>query len=240
MNLASNGHIRLLFVNDGSNDGTEHLLKQLSNASPGDVDYLSLPTNVGKAEAVRQGMLTAIQRGVEVVGFIDADLSTPTAETIRLIKQLDQRNISVVMGSRIAMLGTKIKRSPFRHYPGRVFASLASFILNIAVYDTQCGAKVFRNTHSLHSALERHFHSRWAFDVELLGRLLIGSEKSKPVPLEEFIEVPLREWTDFSDSKIKRTDALYMLVDLLKIALDFSHLRKKANKKWHSGALDKP
>ena len=235
--LASKDEVRLLFVNDGSEDGTENLLKEISNAARGHVEYLSLPTNVGKAEAVRQGMLTAIEGGVEVVGFIDADLSTPIDETIRLIKQLDQRHIAVVMGSRIAMLGTKITRSPFRHYPGRVFASAASLILKVAVYDTQCGAKVFRNTHSLCSALERQFLSRWAFDIELLGRLLIGSEKSRPVPLEEFIEVPLKAWTDFSDSKLKRSDALKMLLDLFKIALDFSRLRRKANKESLSDRL---
>jgi len=229
--LASNDNLRLLFVDDGSEDRTMHLLKEICQAGRGNIDTLTLPTNGGKAEAVRQGMLTAMEGGAEVVGYIDADLSTPIDETTRLIKQLDQRNLSVIMGSRVAMLGTKIARSPIRHYPGRVFASAASLILKVAVYDTQCGAKFFRNTHSLYSALERKFLSRWAFDIELLGRLLIGSEKSRPVPLEEFIEVPLRIWTDFSDSKLKPPDAVKMLVDLFKIALDFSRLRRKVNKK---------
>ncbi len=235
--LASRDEVRLLFVNDGSQDGTENVLKEISNAARGHVEYLSLPTNVGKAEAVRQGMLTAIEGGVEVVGFIDADLSTPIDETIRLIKQLDQRHIAVAIGSRIAMLGTKITRSPFRHYPGRVFASAASLILKVAVYDTQCGAKVFRNTHSLHSALERQYLSRWAFDIAFVGRLILGSEKSRPDPVEEFIEVPLKAWTDFSDSKLKRSDAVKMLLDLFKIALDFSRLRRKANKESLSDRL---
>jgi hypothetical protein len=45
----------------------------------------------------------------------------------------------------------------------------------VRVYDTQCGAKLFRRTPALAAALERPFRSRWAFDVELLGRLRSGA-----------------------------------------------------------------
>ena len=50
-------------------------------------------------------------------------------------------------------------------------ATLAALILRQPFYDTQCGAKLFRNTPALAGALSEPFRSPWAFDLELLGRL---------------------------------------------------------------------
>jgi hypothetical protein len=68
------------------------------------------------------------------------------------------------------MLGRDIRRSAFRHYAGRLFATFASLQLRLPVYDTQCGAKIFRATPEVVALFGRPFRLRWCFDVEVLSR----------------------------------------------------------------------
>ncbi len=99
---------------------------------------LGLPSNAGKAEAVRLGLQRAISQDALIVGYFDADLATPGAGLLQMLEILDCRSdLVAVFGSRVARLGSNIERSLFRHYSGRVFATFASWALGVAVYDTQ-------------------------------------------------------------------------------------------------------
>jgi hypothetical protein len=149
------------------------------------------------------------------VGYADADFATPPEEVLHLYEELEASGADVALGARIARLGARIERRPSRHYLGRVFATGASVILGLAVYDTQCGAKLFRDTPALRRALEAPFSSRWAFDVELIGRLVAGSEAAPPITPERMIEVPLRAWADVPGSKLSMRGALEAGVDLM-------------------------
>jgi len=192
----------LLLVDDGSTDGTLEILRGLADDAPA-IEVLALPRNVGKAEAVRQGLLAAISTGAGVVAYYDADLSTPPEELVRLVETLtDGDGLEVVMAARVALLGRHIERRAHRHYLGRVFATFASLSLDLPVYDTQCGAKVLRVTPALEAALASPFRSRWAFDVELLGRMLYPAANIAAVPADAIVEVPLRAWHDTAGSKL--------------------------------------
>ena len=90
-----------------------------------------------------------------------------------------------------------------RHYLGRAYATLASSALGITVYDTQCGAKVFRVNDALGAALAEPFRSAWAFDVELLHRLLHGSATAEAIAEDALVEVPLTTWRDVGGSKLR-------------------------------------
>jgi dolichyl-phosphate beta-glucosyltransferase len=155
-----------VFVDDGSTDSTLLVLQALQHQSPGRCHVLALPENRGKAEAVRHGLNAALAGGATRVGYWDADLATPLTTIEEFARELDDRpHIQVVMGSRVRMLGRDIQRSTFRHCVGRVYATLASLVLRLPVYDTQCGAKLFRRSSALEHALTDPFRSRWAFDV---------------------------------------------------------------------------
>lgn len=219
LSLAAEDDITLLFVDDGSTDRTPEVLRALVARLGGKGDRLGLERNSGKAEAVRRGMLHALDRGAAVVGYVDADLSTPVEEVLRLVGEMRSRSVSVVMGARVAMLGAHIERRLLRHYVSRVFATVASLVLGIPVYDTQCGAKLFRRSDVLGDALATPFTSRWAFDVELIDRLLSGCGPHPGLAVDQFLEVPLRRWCDAGGSKLRVGGMLKAILDLLRLGL---------------------
>ena len=217
-----------LLVNDGSTDATAALLDRLAAARPGRMRALQLAPNRGKAEAVREGLRDALAAGADIVGFLDADLSTPPAQIDDLRAALARPGVQVAIGARVGLLGYDIDRSAVRHYLGRVFATAASLILRIRVYDTQCGAKLFRAGPALADALSTPFLSRWAFDVEFLGRLLIGSPGVPPLPLSAIVEVPLPVWHDVKGSKLGLGGMARTLRDLAMVASDLAARRRAA------------
>jgi dolichyl-phosphate beta-glucosyltransferase len=219
--LLADARVHVLLVDDGSTDGTLAMLQTLADANPR-VEAFSMPCNGGKAEAVRVGLnhalgaIVATPETVDVVGYADADFATPASEIIRLVDELERSGVSVAMGSRVARLGADIVRSRVRHYLGRVFASLASVILNLPVYDTQCGAKVFKDLAVLRRALSHPFASRWIFDVELIGRLM-DPRDGDALSASDFLEMPLLRWHDVGGSKLGATAMLKAGWALLKL-----------------------
>ncbi len=206
---------KVLFVNDGSKDSTESELRALASTRPSSFSVLSLAVNGGKGEAVRAGLLEAIAQGASIVGYYDADLATPPDEMVRIVESLQNNHGQMAMGSRVALLGRAIDRKATRHYMGRVFATLASVALKLRVYDTQCGAKALLVTDALRHALSKPFRSRWAFDVELIGRL-----RNAGVPDTAFREVPLRTWRDEAGSTLRLPAMVKSVAELGLIALD--------------------
>jgi len=215
-----------LLVNDGSKDATGAVLEAVAAQRPGRIAALQLTPNRGKAEAVREGLRAALAAGAEIVGFLDADMSTPPSEIDDLLAALARPGVQVAIGARIRMLGYDIDRSTVRHYLGRVFATAASLILRASAYDTQCGAKLFRAGPALAEALAAPFLSRWAFDVEFLGRLLIGTPAAAPLPLNAIVEVPLAVWHDVKGSKLGIGGMAKTIGDLALVANDLAGRRR--------------
>jgi glycosyltransferase involved in cell wall biosynthesis len=208
-----------VFVDDGSTDGSRELLERLVNGFESRASLIVQPVNLGKAEAVRAGLLQARASGAAVVGFWDADLATPLEAVADLLDVLMRRpDIDWVIGSRVRLLGRDIERRAVRHYLGRVFATAASLVLSMPVYDTQCGAKLFRATGELDFVLSRPFVSRWIFDVEMISRFAEERDRVGAPPAEAAIyEFPLARWADIGASKVQARDFLQAFVDLAKI-----------------------
>jgi hypothetical protein len=188
------------------------------------LQVLNLDKNSGKAEAVRQGMMYACQNLQPLyVGFWDADLATPLDELLNFITTIQQRNLDMVTGLRLSRLGAKVKRKTLRHFLGRIFATLASQVLHLSVYDTQCGAKLY-NADLAPYLFEEKFLTRWLFDVEILARYLqrYGCDKAE----KSIYEYPLFAWEDKSGSQVKIKDFGKAPIELWKIQRRYFSNRK--------------
>ena len=215
----------LLFVDDGSTDETAKVLAGLVQRAPHRIRALRLAANQGKSGAVRAGVLAAVAAGSAFVGFWDADLATPLTAIPRFVAALEARPALVgVIGARVKLLGTTIQRSAPRHYLGRVFATAASLALGLAVYDTQCGAKLFRVGPLLSAVFAAPFRSRWAFDVELLARLEEAARRAGAPPVERtVVELALDEWRDVGGSKLHP-------LGMVKAGLDLAFIRRNVKR----------
>ena len=215
--LASEPQVGFVFVNDGSKDRTLEVLRSLQSRWSDRVQIVDLATNVGKAEAVRTGLSHA-QTDAEYVGYFDADLATPLGAVAAFVETLDRLpDIDMVLGARVALLGREIQRSAHRHYLGRVFATAASLVLGIAIYDTQCGAKLFRARQPLLSRLfDRPFGSRWIFDVEIIARYMTEKGGSAGI-----YELPLWKWTDVGQSTVRPKDFLRAVGEMAAIYREY-------------------
>lgn len=218
--------LRMLFVDDGSTDETRQVLEALVARAPERFAMLPLDVNGGKSEAVRRGVLHALDGGVhgeaDWVGYWDADLATPLEELERFCAVLrEEPDKDVVFGARVRLLGRHIDRKLHRHLYGRAFVTAVSTMLALPIYDTQCGAKLFRVGPDLRAAFATPFISRWIFDVELLARLIGRYDARGDDLARHLVEVPLRRWTDVAGSKITSFDAARAAGELARIGLEY-------------------
>lgn len=197
--LADRPALSFVFVNDGSRDGTLNRLLDLYKRNPVQVHVVNLSQNSGKAEAVRAGLQYACSTGVGRVGYWDADLATPL-HAIGDFEQIMDRyfDVTVVFGARRQLLGHRINRTLTRRTVSRICATLARLAVGLPISDTQCGAKLLRNTPELRDAIATPFTAGWLFDVELFTRIASASA----VPQRRFYELPLSEWTEIAGSKV--------------------------------------
>lgn len=213
----SNSSTHFIFVDDGSTDGTDELIEGIRRGKEDRVDILALKVNQGKGEAVRQGLEFALEKNFAFVGFWDSDLATPL-KVIPQFMEVFAKNpkIDIVIGSRVKLLGHDVQRQVIRHYLGRVFATVVSLLLKLPVYDTQCGAKIFRVSANTRELTAQAFKSRWVFDVEVIQRF-INMTGSPSAAAARMYEYPLDCWEDVSGSKVKAVDFFIAFRDVVRI-----------------------
>ena len=89
-------------------------------------------------------------------------------------------------------------------------------ILKLPVYDTQCGAKIFKIKLAQIIFMDP-FITNWLFDIELFART-----KNVRMGIQPFIEIPLNQWIEKEGSKIKLRDMFMFPLELMKISNHYS------------------
>lgn len=210
--FASNQNVMVRVIDDGSGPEEQEKLGALvedeRNRWPGLNAMVPLPNNLGKGGAIYEGWRNA--GDADWLAFADADGSCSAREIHRLMSVLDSLPGSVagLFASRIKMLGRKVERNLHRHLIGRIYATLVSNILNIEVYDSQCGLKFVR-ARAFEAVRQDLTLKRFAFDVDLLASLLNKGLEVREEPID---------WHEVPGGKVHLvSDSLRMLRDVWSI-----------------------
>jgi glycosyltransferase involved in cell wall biosynthesis len=204
----------LIFVDDGSNDGTsEYLHKYEKNKQVTVIRHLE---NKGKAEAIRSGIKQClISQSSGLVAYLDADGAFTSDEVKRIMDlslyQINISNFDSIWTSRVKLSGRKIIRRKLRHLVGRTISSLFGFFEENLPYDTQSGYKVFKVSRELELSVAEAFDTRWFFDIELMLRL------KKIKPEYRIREETLEEWYEIGNSSIRTKHYLGIIQEIIKV-----------------------
>ncbi|WP_298147742.1 glycosyltransferase [Flavobacterium sp.] len=209
----------LCFVNDGSKDNTLGVLEEIRKSNEDRVSIYNCEKNVGKAEAVRQGMLhLAKENQFDYIGFLDADLATNFEDFDELVQTINNSSYKIVSGSRISRMGAAIQKESARKIISKSINLIIRKVLQMDFNDTQCGAKIM-SKEIVEKTFQKKFLTKWLFDVEIFMRMkkVYGSEKAKTLICEK----PLNRWMHVDGSKLSLKDSMKIVGQIGQIVLHY-------------------
>jgi len=205
------GEVELIVVANGSTDRTAQVAETFAQHCP-QLRVLVDPARIGKGGAIMLGARAA--RG-DLIGFVDADGSTPPEAFQELVDRIG--DAGTIIASRW-MPGAQVSpaQPQARRIASRLFNLLVRLLFRIRIHDTQCGAKLVRREYML-AALPQIGITHWAFDVDLLFQLRrVGAR---------IVETPT-VWRDVSGSRVHIVrSSLEMFVAMVRLRLIYSPLR---------------
>ena len=207
-------NVHWIFVNDGSSDGTQSLLNQISNSS-----VINLDRNSGKAEAIRKGISDIFDKNLaEIfqVGYLDADSAFEIQDIKNVVKLSfsKESTFDSYWGSRVALSGRNITRNNLRHILSRILITIFGYRLGNLPYDPQTGFKIFKFNKEQMAIFDRNFETKWFVDIEILLRFKAVNGKDMRI-----WEEPVNSWKDIEGSKIRGLELITVFRDLVKILL---------------------
>lgn len=193
----------VIFVDDGSTDGTKTLVERIKK--PYRIRVISYQPNRGKGFAVRMGMLAAQGR---YRLLCDVDMSTPLDEVSKFLPLMRQR-VDVIIGSRKIEGARVVKHQSWpRMKMGEAYTFLARLITGVAVSDFTCGFKCFSRA-AVTKIFSESIIERWSYDAEIL---FLARKNGFAIH-----EMPII-WRNDENTRVRlQKDALTAFWDLLRI-----------------------
>lgn len=124
----------LLFVDDGSADGSHRLVEAAG------LPLLRHPINLGYEETLRTGLKEVLHNDFEYVVFFDGDGQHRVEDLLRIIAFHELEGHDLVVGSRNA--GKKRLEWSLRSFGTRSFSVLTTFLARTTITDVTCGLKL--------------------------------------------------------------------------------------------------
>ena len=170
-------NFEVIVVTDGSEDATSQIVENLTKEF-NCIRHIHPDEKLGKGGAIIEGFKFA---SGDIVGFVDADGSTPPESIALLIKSLN--HYDGVIASRWINGSVIEKKQPIeRRIASRTFNLLVRILFGFSFNDTQCGAKFFKRK-AIKSIINELGLTDWAFDIDLLYRLNKKNYKIKEIPV---------------------------------------------------------
>jgi glycosyltransferase involved in cell wall biosynthesis len=124
----------LLFVDDGSTDGSREILRRAG------VRYLQHPINLGYQEALRPGMREVMLHDHEFVVYFDADGQHQLDDLLKIIRLYETEDLDLIQGSRHH--GERLLRPSLRSIGTWSFSWLTTLFAGVEITDATCGLKL--------------------------------------------------------------------------------------------------
>ena len=158
----------VIFIDDGSSDGTWDVMKSLAKEHELHVRALRFRHNRGKADALALGYREA--QG-DIVFTMDADLQDDPNEIPRFLKKLDE-GYDIVSGYK------KKRHDPWHKVlPSRVFNAVLSRLVDVHLHDHNCGFKAYRkevlSTLPMYGDMHRMVPSLASFNGFRTGEIIV-------------------------------------------------------------------
>ena len=128
---------QVLFVNDGSTDGSQQKIRQVCSLKPG-YSFISFDRNNGLSTAIKAGIDTADST---YIGYIDSDLQTSPLDFLLYFEHLPA--YQMVNGIRARRKDTFIKK-----VSSKIANSFRRLMINDAIQDTCCPLKIMEATYA--------------------------------------------------------------------------------------------
>lgn len=124
----------IIYVDDGSTDGSQGVLQQLQQDDPR-IRIIRFRRNFGKSSALSAGFREA---KYDVIVTMDADLQDLPSEMHKLIAKLEE-------GSELVSGWKKQRRDPVgKRWPSKLFNFVTSWLTGVPLHDMNCGFKAYR------------------------------------------------------------------------------------------------